>query len=145
MRPERQIRGKVKVVFQAGHSMANGQSLGGEGEAGVARLHGPTAQSFAPFSLSTQDAREQGGPPSGTGSAAAAKSTGREHEETDYGEKGQRDSTRRESTGREYGEKVPGKSTVREYQERVPGESTRREYRERVWGESTRTEYQERV
>ncbi|MXQ94819.1 hypothetical protein E5288_WYG008231 [Bos mutus] len=56
---------------------------------------------------SVRDAREQGGPPSGTGSAAAAKSTGREHEETEYGEKGQRDSTRRESTGREYGEKVP--------------------------------------
>lgn len=40
-------------MFQAGHSMAKGQSLGGEGEAGAAR---PMGQPFAPFSVSTQDA-----------------------------------------------------------------------------------------
>lgn len=50
-------------------------------------MHGPTVQPFAPFSLSTQDARGQGlGPPPGTGPATAAERMGREYQEGEWGE-----------------------------------------------------------
>ena len=168
MRPERQIRGKV--VFQAGHSMAKGQSLGGEGEAEVARPMGqqPNILPHSPCQPKMPESRRvlllaqaQLQQQRVQGESTRRQSMERQDRETVPGER-----VRGESTGREYGEKVPEervqresmgreyqerKYREREYQERVPGKSTGREYQERVQGERVpgervpgEREYQER-
>lgn len=130
MRPERQIRGKVKVVFQAGHSMAKGQSLGGEGEAGVARPMGqqPNLLPRSPCQPRMPESR-------GVLLLAQAQL----QQQRVQGESTRRQSMERKDRETVPGERVQGESMGRKYQKR---EYREREYQERVQGER---EYQERV